>query len=473
MSLISGVCGVGIGGVCGGCWWCWYSWCLWNWLVIFVIVVGVSEFTIVTGLRCDGPEKPITKETPHKRSKASRIDKPPQSNRGKALSERPPNLKDKTIPKPYREKLFLVWFAHSIILAKDVNKVIEDDLLTRVEDFEKFNNYPWEYDSFYLTVKYLLKNLSPAMITLYGFPWTFMVVHQWIVPTEQELGMTSFITLGHVDTIANPIVELIKKELVVAIAIRRVVRQDQPNVEALHDQTTAADLGASSDGVVSVGGRYADASTTRDDEHVNAQEKINMIENTPFNGPFYLYTELGAKEKRDLQWAKNAKPGAPYYPRPSFSPQDFKIMTDIYMWYEDKYVDKILCLMWKRQLKYPEAYDAADRIMDLDFWKKLKNKYDSLPHLSKLMYHSLKKVLMKKSWDFDGRNKGMNLPKIDTSFACCSYILAHIKCLLTSIKMHEPTIFLCDNIVENLQEVWAYGVLTGLLDPMYKEEPVK
>ncbi|KAF3616996.1 hypothetical protein FXO38_34248 [Capsicum annuum] len=71
------------------------------------------------------------------------------------------------------------------------------------------------------------------------------VVHSWIVPTEQELVVTFFITLGLIDTIADPMVELIKKEFSRAIAIRREVRQGQPNVQALHDQPTAIDLGAS------------------------------------------------------------------------------------------------------------------------------------------------------------------------------------------------------------------------------------
>ena len=60
-------------------------------------------------------------------------------------------------------------------------------------------------------------------------------MHPWIVPTEEESVMTSYITLGHVDTIADPTVELIKNELGGATAIRRAVRQGQPNVEALHD----------------------------------------------------------------------------------------------------------------------------------------------------------------------------------------------------------------------------------------------
>ncbi|KAF3665102.1 hypothetical protein FXO37_11182 [Capsicum annuum] len=110
------------------------------------------------------------------------------------------------------------------------------------------------------------------------------------MPTEQELGITFFITLGHVDTIANPTVELIKKELAGATAIRRASRQGQPNFEALHDQPTKANLGASSGRVVGVGGKHTDAADTQDDEHVDAQENINMFENTSFTGPPYPFT---------------------------------------------------------------------------------------------------------------------------------------------------------------------------------------
>ena len=109
------------------------------------------------------------------------------------------------------------------------------------------------------------------------------------MPTIDELGMTSFLTLGLVDTKEDPTVELIKKELAGATAIRRAVRQGQPNVEALHDQPfTKADPGASSGGVVGVGGRHADAASTCDDENVDAQERINIFENTlfrPYTGP--------------------------------------------------------------------------------------------------------------------------------------------------------------------------------------------
>ncbi|KAF3638036.1 hypothetical protein FXO37_24569 [Capsicum annuum] len=92
---------------------------------------------------------------------------------------------------------------------------------------------------------------------------------------------------------------------------------------------------------------------------------------------------------------------------------------------------------------------------------------------SKLMNHLSKEVLMKKSWDFEGLNKGMTLPKNNTGYASGSHALAHIECLMNDTEVVEPMTFLCDNAVENLQEVWAYGVLTGRLVPVSIEEPVK
>ncbi|KAF3638755.1 hypothetical protein FXO38_23072 [Capsicum annuum] len=205
-----------------------------------------------------------------KKSKESRTIKPPPSNRRKALSQIPPtktnkrkekidrlldiaghryksnklikHLKGKTISKKYKEQLCLFWFAHSVILARDINKFIQDDLLK--------------------------------------------VVHPWVLPTKQKLGITSFITLGLVDIIADLIVELIKKELAGATSIRRSVRQGQvrPNVKALHDQPTVTNLGASfmgiAGGVDDVSGKHADADTTtsHDDEHLAYQEAYDIVD---------------------------------------------------------------------------------------------------------------------------------------------------------------------------------------------------
>ncbi|KAF3648042.1 hypothetical protein FXO38_18370 [Capsicum annuum] len=122
------------------------------------ICFGLQEFAIMTGLRCHRLEEPpIAKGTPHKRSKAKKCKEKIDglfdiARRGYKALNLLTVIIDKTIPKQYREQLFLVWFAHSVIFARDVNKIIEDDLFARAEDFDKFNNYPWGYDSFYLTV---------------------------------------------------------------------------------------------------------------------------------------------------------------------------------------------------------------------------------------------------------------------------------------------------------------------------------
>ncbi|KAM3270490.1 hypothetical protein P3S67_028692 [Capsicum chacoense] len=272
----------------------------------------LQEFAIVTGLRCHRPEGPPRKRSKARKSKEKIDGLFDTARRGYKALDLLTDLEDKTIPEQYREQLCLVWFSHSVILVRDVNKVIKDDLLARAKDFDKFNNHPWGYDNFHLTVQYLLTKLSSGTTTLYGFPWAFMpfeaipflrkqlmdypdevshprmfrwlaeksntnikeagpfnpqdyamlflmhqmgtsVVHPWIVPTGEESVMTSYITLGHVDIIADPTVELIKKELDRATVIRRAVRQGQPNIKALHDQATKADPGAFFGGVVGIG----------------------------------------------------------------------------------------------------------------------------------------------------------------------------------------------------------------------------
>ncbi|KAF3639115.1 hypothetical protein FXO37_24093 [Capsicum annuum] len=103
----------------------------------------------------------------------------------------------------------------------------------------------------------------------------------WLIPTEQELGMTSSMTLGLVHTIADLTVELIRKELAGSTTIIRAVKQGQPHVEALHDQLTAIDTGAATGGVGgdSVAGGVVDVGASHVAEHIaDAKEKIIMSE---------------------------------------------------------------------------------------------------------------------------------------------------------------------------------------------------
>ncbi|KAM3303963.1 hypothetical protein P3S67_014995 [Capsicum chacoense] len=110
------------------------------------VCFGLKQFVIVMGLRCDHPEEPTIKKTPHKGYNKCKVKKDRllgivrPSYKVKDLIV---DLKNKGIPKHYREKLYLVWFVRSVLLARDVKKVIERDLLALPDDFGRFNDYPW------------------------------------------------------------------------------------------------------------------------------------------------------------------------------------------------------------------------------------------------------------------------------------------------------------------------------------------
>ncbi|KAM3282016.1 hypothetical protein P3S67_027663 [Capsicum chacoense] len=195
-------------------------------------------------------------------------------------------------------------------------------------------------------------------------PTDDVVVHPWIVPIEQESVMTYYITLGYIDTIADPTVELINKKSDGATTIIRAVRQGQPNVEALHNQPTKADPGASSSGVVGVGGRHADTATTCDDEHCKDNQDKLFEKVEPI---FKAVKEF--KSKRGFIPSKKRR--EPYTPtmlirgicdRTRMPSQPHQITPG---------------------LSFPPRLPDYDRyvyamIVDLDFFKKIKDKYNKL-----------------------------------------------------------------------------------------------
>ncbi|KAH0724775.1 hypothetical protein KY284_000640 [Solanum tuberosum] len=54
-----------------------------------------------------------------------------------------------------------------------------------------------------------------------------VVVHPWLVPIEKELQMSSMITLGLVETLFDPVVDNVKRELLGATTIKRARLDDQ------------------------------------------------------------------------------------------------------------------------------------------------------------------------------------------------------------------------------------------------------
>ncbi|KAF3625395.1 hypothetical protein FXO38_29787 [Capsicum annuum] len=225
-------------------------------------------------------------------------------------------------------------------------------------------------------------------------------------------------------------------------------------------------LGASSGGVtggvVYDGGSHPDvaAISIHDYERVGSQQKINTFGNTPctakiatppaprfveVQGPLkkvYIIADLGKDKKKELEEIMNGKTKVQNeYTMNSFAAKDFMNMKNMHEWYEENYVDKIMCLIRDRQLAYPDTHDVADRIMDLNFYKTFKDRYADLRDLAnagvqtKLMNHLPVEVLRKESWVFEGQNENMKLKRNRTGAACGSYSLAYIKCLLTGTKM--------------------------------------
>ncbi|KAM3248572.1 hypothetical protein P3L10_010341 [Capsicum annuum] len=364
------------------------------------------------------------------------------------------------------------------------------------------------------------------------------------------------------DAMENPTVELVKKKLDGLTSIRRVVRQGQPNVEALHDQPqTIIDLGASSRGVTGEviydGGSHPDvvAADSRDYEYVSTKKNINTFENTPcmglshpyiglshpYNGPSHLfspscsYCKCKVCKDRENKLFKKLETIAK-------AAEELKSRRGVIP--SNKYIDEIIFLMRGRQLTYPEAYYAADRIIDLNLYNNFKDRYADLrklddfgglgfdklvstfqwdeevikyvrgkrpyPHSkswtkakrilavvnlevkyfltveillyegkvkfydcnlpvfnedmfsahmqpllkflpklvmqSKLMDHLPTEILTKESWDFEGQNKNIELPKNKIGAVCGSYSLTYIECLLTGTEMTD----MCDAVVEKI-----------------------
>ncbi|KAF3653210.1 putative GTP-binding protein lepa [Capsicum annuum] len=72
-------------------------------------------------------------------------------------------------------------------MARDVNNNISLGLINLFEDLEAFNSYLWGYESFKMTVKYLLTPLTPKTVNINGFPWAFteMTCKRGVIPSKR------------------------------------------------------------------------------------------------------------------------------------------------------------------------------------------------------------------------------------------------------------------------------------------------
>ncbi|KAF3661864.1 hypothetical protein FXO37_12743 [Capsicum annuum] len=91
------------------------------------------------------------------------------------------------------------------------------------DDRDAFSAYPWGHVSYDLTIEYLLKAFNPNVKTsnLYGFPWTFMIVHPWISPTPSEMEMDFLTRFMPLQLTKDDKIEKIERDLNGVGAIKR------------------------------------------------------------------------------------------------------------------------------------------------------------------------------------------------------------------------------------------------------------
>ncbi|KAF3624635.1 hypothetical protein FXO37_31271 [Capsicum annuum] len=248
----------------------------------------------------------------------------------------------------------------------------------------------------------------------------------------------------------DPMVELIRKELARATAIRRAVRQGQPNIEALHDQPTKADSGASSGGVVGVGSRHADAATTHDDEHerqltnIEVYDVANRIMNLDFctklkdkydqhnNANLYygarfdfLASTLDWDKEEMIKYVRGKRPN-PYSKSCTEAKRILAVINVKVIHYQ-----AIEILLEERKIN---VYNCNEPLIDdVNFFLLVEPLMELLSIMlreGKLMNHLPKEALMKKSWYYGGRNNNMILLKNNIGYTSDSHALAHIECLL-------------------------------------------
>ncbi|PHU16381.1 hypothetical protein BC332_17586 [Capsicum chinense] len=148
------------------------------------ICFGWKEFAIITGLKCYPPSQVLPILTQKKAPRTPKKAKGKSCDCDDLVSIVGPSFKNKNLiealkgkglSKKHKQSLCLVWFVHNILWARDVNNNISLGLIKLSEDLEAFNSYPWGYESFKMTVKYLLTPLASKTVNLYGFPWAFMI----------------------------------------------------------------------------------------------------------------------------------------------------------------------------------------------------------------------------------------------------------------------------------------------------------
>ncbi|KAK4706861.1 hypothetical protein R3W88_033578 [Solanum pinnatisectum] len=198
---------------------------------------GKKEFSIVTWLRCYSSSEPIpvftAKKQPQRQKKGGEAEtsKEQSTEEQDLVSLVGPSFKnpklvallnDKDTSRNDKESLCLLWFAWAFEPISHLRHQVtakEEISSPRILRWLKAKNVKNPLDLFNP-----FDDALSCYITNFKFSY---VVHPWLVPTEKELPMPSLITLGLIETLFDPVVDIVKRELFGATTIKRARVDDQ------------------------------------------------------------------------------------------------------------------------------------------------------------------------------------------------------------------------------------------------------
>ncbi|XP_047257647.1 uncharacterized protein LOC124889710 [Capsicum annuum] len=146
---------------------------------------GLKEFALITGLNCGRyfRDSKYVKAMEEGESFFKKIMKKKSVNAKRLLKF----IRGGRLDKEDKFKCYLVWFVHCILLERDLSKIVDIETIKMVDNLSLFERYPWDKESFTLTLDYLKKWIDfsrqkktfetkgVSSLAFYGFPWAFIV----------------------------------------------------------------------------------------------------------------------------------------------------------------------------------------------------------------------------------------------------------------------------------------------------------
>ncbi|KAM3376205.1 hypothetical protein P3S68_014920 [Capsicum galapagoense] len=163
------------------------------------VCFDLKEFCLITGLNCSSyPSESKMKKV---LAKGDNFCFKVTKNKNITTANLLHLIRENKLNEDQKFKCCLLWFLHTMLLAKDSTKVVDKKLIRMVDSLSFLEKYLWGKETFQLTIDYLKKKSDlkkqkevfdekqKASYALFGFPWAFMYCLQiWIYKAFPHLG---------------------------------------------------------------------------------------------------------------------------------------------------------------------------------------------------------------------------------------------------------------------------------------------